>query len=112
MAGSSEPTKIAVSQLRRQAALPRLPRYSNAADDQRHQDQQQGQVEGAEHGRVPAGERRERGAARGQQPDLVAVPDRPDGVDHDPAAGLVPAEHGQQDADAEVEAFQYEVAGP
>ncbi len=47
-----------------------------------------------------------------QQPDLVAVPDRSDGVHHDPAVGVVAADEGQQHADAEVEALQHEVAGP
>ena len=85
----------------------------DAADDQRDEDQQQRQVEGAEHGRVPGGERGERGPARGEQPDLVAVPDGADRVDHDPAVGVVAAaEERQQDADAEVEALEDEVARP
>ena len=45
------------------------------------------------------------------QPDLVAVPDGPDGVDQDAAFAVVAAEYRQQDADAEVEAFEDEVAG-
>ena len=54
----------------------------------------------------------ERRAARGQQPDFVAVPDRADGVDHRPALGVVPAQEGQQDAHAEVESLEHEVSGP
>ncbi len=84
----------------------------HAAHDQRQQDQQQRQVEPAEQGRVPLGERREGRAAGHEEPDLVAVPDRADGVDHDPALGFVLGQDGQQHADPEVEALEGEVADP
>ena len=82
------------------------------ADDQADQDQQQRQVEAAEEGGVPLREGGEGRAAGDQHPHLVAVPDRADGVDHDPPLGVVAGEHGQEHADAEVEALQAEVADP
>ena len=84
----------------------------HAADDQGGQQQHQREVVGREHGRVPAGERGEHGGPGHDQPDLVAVPQRPDGVDRRPAAGLVAADHGVQHADAEVEPLQDEEPGP
>ena len=84
----------------------------DAADDQADQDHQQRQVEAGEHRGVPLRERGEGGAARGEQPHLVAVPDRPDGVDQYPAALLVLADQAQQRTDAEVETLQDQVAGP
>jgi hypothetical protein len=83
----------------------------DAAGDLGEQDQQQWQVEAGEEGGVPVGEGGEDGAAGGDQPDLVAVPDRADGVDQDAPFPVVAAEDGQQHADAEVEAFEDEVAG-
>ena len=82
------------------------------AQDQPHQHQQQRQVEPGEQGGVPAGEGREGGAARGQQPHLVAVPGGADGVDHHAAFLVVSTEHGQEHGDAEVEALQEEEADP
>ena len=60
----------------------------DAADDQRGQQQHQREVEGGEHGRVPAGEGGEHRGPGDDQPDLVAVPQRPDRVDGGPAARL------------------------
>ncbi len=84
----------------------------HAAHDQRDQDQQQRQVEAGEQGGVPLGEGGEGGAAGDDQPHLVAVPDRADGVDQDAALGRRGRQHRQQHADAEVEALEEEVAGP
>jgi hypothetical protein len=78
----------------------------------RQQHDQQRQVGGREKARVPGREGGEHGSAGDDEPDLVAVPDRPDGVDHDAALGVVAREDGQQHADAEVEAFEEEVAEP
>ena len=82
---------IARSQRRRQSASSRLCAVleRDPAHDQREQDQQQRQVEAAEQRGVPLRERGERGAAGDEQPDLVAVPDRADGVDQDAALGVV-----------------------
>ena len=96
---------------------------THAADDEGDEDEGQGEVEAAEKGGVPLREGREHRAARGEDPHLVAVPDRADGVEHDPLAGLgvggaggallvAAAEDGQQHADPEVEAFEGEIADP
>ena len=80
------------------------------------QDRQQRQVQPGEHGGVPCREGREHRPARGDQPHLVAVPDRADGVQHGAAVLLrrhplaTPAERRHQHADAEVEALQHEEA--
>ena len=58
------------------------------------------------------GERGEHRRAGDDQPDLVAVPERADGVDRRPALGLVAADDAVQHADAEVEALEDEEAGP
>ena len=98
-------------------ALPAVLEAHVAHDECEEQDEQR-QVEGGEHRGVPLGERREGGATGGEQPDLVAVPVRADGREHDPAALLgvggvrARAEDRQQHADAEVEALEDEVAGP
>ena len=83
-----------------------------AAGDERDQQQHQREVEGREHGGVPAGERGEHGGPGHDQPDLVAVPQRPDRVDGGPALRVVPADGAVQHADAEVEPLQDEKAGP
>ena len=112
-AGTSEPNDDApVPAAPARPRSGRLPRYSKATPRtiSATQDQQQRQVEAGEQGGVPLGEGGEHRAAGGDQPDLVAVPDRADGVDQDAALAVVAAEHGQQHADAEVEALQDEVA--
>jgi hypothetical protein len=82
------------------------------ADDEEEQKEQQREVEAREHRRVPGRERRERRSARDDEPDLVSVPDRPDRLEHRAALGLVARHERQQHADAEVEAFEQEVAAP
>ena len=82
----------------------------DGAADQRREQQHEGQVEGAERGGVGDGEGGEQRAAEGHEPDLVAVPQRADGVHHD-AALLVAADEQVQHADAEVEAVEDGVAG-
>ena len=80
------------------------------AHDQRHQDEQQRQVEAAEQRGVPRRERREQGAAGGEQPDLVAVPHRAERGQQRALLALVLAQDRQQHADAVVEALEHEVA--
>ena len=82
------------------------------AHDQEREDEEEGEVEAREHRRVPDREGGERRPARDHEPDLVAVPERPDRLEHRAAVRLAPAEDGQQHADAEVEALEHEVAGP
>ena len=62
------------------------------AGDQGHQQQQEGRVEPGEHGRVPAGEGGEGRGGGDDQPDLVAVPQRPDRLEGEPPALLVAAD--------------------
>ncbi len=90
--------------------VPVLERHT--AHDQADQDQQQREVEAAEQRRVPVGEGREGRAGGREQPDLVPVPDRADGVDQHAALGGVARQQSGQDADAEVEALEEEVADP
>ena len=80
--------------------------------DQQHEDEEKGEVEAREHRRVPHGKCRERGAAGDDEPDLVSVPDGPDRLEHRRPVGLVPADDGQERADAEVEALEHEIARP
>jgi hypothetical protein len=84
----------------------------HAAQDQRHDHDEEQRVEARQHRRVPGGEGRERRCDRGDQPDLVAVPDRADAADGHLTPGLVPAHHAVQHPDAEVEALQQEEPRP
>ncbi len=84
----------------------------DAAHDQRDEDQEEREVEAGEERRIPGRERRERRAAGGQQPDLVAVPDRSDRVDDHAPVVVVLREERQEDADPEVEALEHEVPDP
>ncbi len=69
---------------------------------QREQRQDQRHVEAGERRRVDERPRRERRAARGNEPDLVALPVRTDRVEHDATLVIVAPDEGQQRADAEV----------
>jgi hypothetical protein len=90
-----------------------LPRNSNyAAADQRHQHQQQCQIQSGEHRRVPAREGREHARAGHHQPYLVAVPERPDRVQRHAHPGFGPAHDRVQRADSEVKALEHEEADP
>ena len=84
----------------------------HSAKDERGQYQEESEVEATEDRRVPQGEGGECGATRGEQPDFIAVPHWPDGVDHHPSVHVVVAEERQQNPDAKVEALQEEVAQP
>ena len=95
----------------RARALP-TPFERDDADDQEEEDEQEREVEAREHRRVPAGEGRERRSADDDEPDLVAVPDRADRLEHRLPLALVSGEERQQHADAEVEALEHEVARP
>ena len=83
----------------------------DAAQDERPHHHEDGQVEAGEARGEHLGKGQEQGAAAGQQPDLVAVPEGADGAQHLPAL-LVRAGHQQvQDARAEVEAVHDHVDG-
>ena len=90
----------------------RPPLERDHANDQQEEDQQEGQVETRERRRVPDREGRERGGAGHHQPDLVAVPDGSDRLEHRLAVPLVSPQERKQGADPEVEALEQEVAGP
>src|SRR5690606_5030710 len=85
---------------------------ADVTHDQGGEDQEERQVEAREEGGVPLGEGGEGGAARDDQPDLVAVPDRPDGVQDGAALVAVAAQRPHQHADPEIEALEDEVADP
>jgi hypothetical protein len=102
--------KNAKSQTRRQRGLCTLERNSSAdrPEDQGEEQEHEGDVEPAEHGRIRVGERGEEGAAEGHEPDLVAVPERTDRVHHQATVFIGPGER-VEDADAEVEAVEHGV---
>ena len=79
-----------------------------AADQQPEHDDQP-EVEAAERAGVRLRERHEQHAAAGEQPDLVAVPDRPDRRRRLLALLLVARQEEVQRADAEVEAVEDDV---
>ncbi|MNN57082.1 hypothetical protein D3C81_1720480 [compost metagenome] len=56
------------------------------------------------------GERGKHRTAGRNQPNLIAVPDRADGVDQHPALHILLAQEGDQHTHAEVEALQEEKA--
>mgnify|MGYP007044676133 CR=1 FL=1 len=84
----------------------RAPLKSHDAHNQGGQDEEEGQVHAGEHGRIPLGERGEGRAARGEQPDLVAVPVRADRAHRLGALTVALGNQGQEHADAEVEALK------
>ena len=95
---------------RRLALRPPLERHD--PDDEEEENEQEREVEAGEHRRVPGRERREGGAARDDEPDLVAVPYRPDRAERDRPLLVVLRHERQQHADAEVEALEQEVPRP
>ena len=111
-AGSCRPRSPTPSARARPAVVlaPELER--DAAHDQRDEDQEEREVEAGEERRVPLREGGERGAAGDDQPHLVAVPHRPDRMQHGAALGLVAPDGAHQHPDAEVEALEHEVADP
>ena len=81
------------------------------AHDQRGQHQEERQIEAAEQRGVPVREGREHRAAGSQQPHLVRIPHRPDGVDDEAALLILLPDDPQQDADPVVEAFEDKETG-
>jgi len=81
-------------------------------DDQRDQHDEQREVEAAEQAGVPDGEGGEGRAGRHDQPDLVAVPDRADGVAGQPPVQVVRPDGQAEHTDAEIEPVEHEVTGP
>ena len=75
------------------------------AEKQRPQHDQHGPVETAEGGGVDQRPGRKNSATAGDEPDLVAVPVRPHGVDNDAAFQVAAPDKGQQGAHAHVVAI-------
>ena len=90
--------------------MPELKGHSSK--DQRCEHEKEGEVETAEDRGVPEWERSEGGSARSEEPDLIAVPNRPDGIDHDATVHIVLRDEGEQSPNPEVEAFEEEVPQP
>jgi hypothetical protein len=88
---------------------PELKRYG--PQDEREEDEHQGQIEAAEDRGVGVGKRREKGAAAGEKPDLISVPERADGPDQGCFLIFVLGQEGKEDTDAEVEAVQDGISG-
>ena len=84
----------------------------DAAHDQAHQQQEERQVEAAEHRGVPVRKSRECRAACSQKPDLVAIPGWPNGVDDGAAFLVLLSQEGEQHADAKIKALQEVEADP
>ena len=80
------------------------------AEDQHEQQQDEGQVEPAEHRGVDVGKGCEQGPAAGDQPDLVAVPEGADRVQEDAAVGVARGQQMQR-AHTQVEPVQDRVPG-
>jgi len=81
-------------------------------EDQAEQHEHERQVQGGEQRGVPEREGGEGCGARGEQPDLVAVPDRADGVEHHAALGVATAREQHVHADTQVESLEHEVSDP
>jgi hypothetical protein len=77
---------------------------AHRTQDQRQQDQQHGQIEAGEADRVENRERGKDRAAAGDQPHLIALPDRADHVEGQTALGVGAGHGGQQRAHAQVKA--------
>ncbi len=78
--------------------------YRQASQDQQPENDHKRQVEAAERGRIDQRKGEEQSATGGQQPDLVAVPDRADRADRVLPVGFRPGHEGEEYADAQIEA--------
>ena len=81
------------------------------AEDQRPEHEEDREVEARQPGGEHAREGDEERAARGEQPDLVPVPEGADGRQHLPALGVAPRDEQVEGAGAEVEAVEHDVGG-
>src|SRR5208282_2133976 len=83
---------------------------TDRAEEQREERQDQRHVESGKCRRVDERPGRKRPGAGGYEPDLVAFPRRPDGVDHDAALDVAAAVERQERPDPEIEAVEYRKA--
>ena len=81
-------------------------------ENQPDQDEHEGDVQGREQGGVPVGEGGEEPGGCGDQPHLVAVPHRADGIEHLPALALIAGTGEHEHPHAQVEAVQEDEPGP
>ena len=77
---------------------------ADGTEEQREQHQQHRHVEAGKGGGIDHRPGGEDGAARGDEPDLIAVPVRADGVDGDAAFGVGTGDEGQEAAHPHVHA--------
>ena len=84
----------------------------HAADDQGEKDEHQGRIERGEHHGIEGGKCCKGDTARGQQPDLVAVPQRTHGIDHHAFVVFGFAQKRIECADSQIEAVGDEENGP
>ena len=84
--------------------------HGDCSEDEGEQEEHEGDVEAGEDGGVGVGEGGEHGTAKGDEPDLVAVPKGADGV-HEEASFRIGLGQGVEHADAEIEAVENGVAG-
>ncbi len=84
----------------------------DAPDGERRDDEEQRDVGGGEHRRVPEWEGGEDRDTAHDQPDLVRAPDGPDRGQHLATLGVVTSRQAGQHPDAEVEALEEEEARP
>src|SRR5262249_27832585 len=87
--------------------VPELDAESAANEQPEHHHERQ--VEATERSRVEDWEGKVERPPGCQEPDLVPIPDRPDGANHRPALRLRPGHKEGQDTGAEIEAVEYDV---
>src|SRR5581483_5501582 len=81
----------------------------DATHDQQPKHDHEREIEAAEGGRVQERKCKVERAASGQQPDLVTVPHRPNGPQHDLAILLAAREKWMQNANSDIEAIKNHV---
>ena len=81
------------------------------AEDEQPEHDHQRQIKPAERCRQEQRKGEEHRAAGGDQPDLIAIPNRADRAYHLLAFLLAPGDQQVEDADAEIEPIQHHVSG-
>src|SRR5579864_856026 len=81
----------------------------DTAQDEEPQNDHQGKIKPAEAGGVQSRERKIKRAARGEQPDFVGVPHRPDCAGDEPALGFAARDERVDDSRAEIESVEDDV---
>ena len=83
---------------------------SRTAQDEGHEQEEEGQIKGAEKGSVHVGKGGEERPARRDHPHFVAVPDRGNGMEEQPPLLGIVGDEGGEMPDAVVKALQEEKA--